>query len=125
MEMTNIEAMFDGIQDTLFEAASCSDGALIGNMQSYLDSARAAFDLEDYLTTIGNLEEIALAADVTIDGFDVCNSLNLGTNYRGNFVARGLSAAFTAHDRFLHPDVFVLYEFPDQFDRLKPDLREF
>ena len=41
---------------------------------------------------------------------------DIEANYRGAFMSRGLTAAFTVHDRFEHPVVFVKYELPADFD---------
>ena len=48
-------------------------------------------------------------------------------NYYGNFVARGLTAAFTIWDRYIHADLednVPVYPLPARFADLKPDLRE-
>ena len=77
----------------------------------------------DYEDAIEKLEQLARDADNDDDffvgfpaGFDDCDA-NSGivpnsSNYRGNFVGRGLSAAFFVHDRFLNVDPFIQYDPP-------------
>ena len=80
-------------------------------MQASLDAANAAIPGKDYQGAIDALEDISLAAKaaVTAVDFPTCDST---ANYRGNFISRGLSAGFTVHDRFLHPDAYVKYDGP-------------
>ena len=46
-------------------------------------------------------------------GFDGCP---VEANYRGTFMSRALSAAFTVHDRYEHRDAFVVYLIPADLD---------
>ena len=111
-ENENIRTQLDGIEATLGEAASCADASLIVDMQLSLDAARLAFAQKRYEDAIDDLEEVARSAknaDTFGTGFTNCP---IDTNYRGNFMSRGLSAAFTVHDRFLHADAYLKYFIP-------------
>ena len=123
-ERDHLQNQLDGIQGTLDQASFCANPNLIDAMQTSLDAARDAFQDKRYEDAIADLEQISrdahnddvfnIGADI---GFNTCDlvsgSIVNSSNYRGNFISRGLSAAFTVHDRFLHADVFVLYDFPN------------
>jgi hypothetical protein len=124
-ENENLQTQLEGIQGTLFQAASCAAPGL-SLLQAYLDDAVLAVDEARYYDAVNSLEQLALEADAEDSGgisliFDNCA---VQYNYRGNFVARGLAGAFTIWDRYIHDDAFVMYEIPSQFLYLKPDLRE-
>ena len=118
-ENENLQVQLDGIQATLDEASFCAIPGLIADMQGSLDSARAAIPAKDYEGAIEALEDISIAAKdaVTLTDFPTCDST---ANYRGNFISRGLSAGFTVHDRFLHPDLYVKYEGPSRVGVASP-----
>jgi len=104
---------FAGIQNTLGEAAACADPALITDMQTSLNSAWLANLYRRYDEAEEHLEQLARFAKETTTGFDTCS---ISANYRGNFMGRSLTAAFTVHDRFQHRDVFVKYLVPADLD---------
>jgi hypothetical protein len=52
-------------------------------------------------------------ADSFGTGFSLCP---VASNYHGNLVHRGITGAFTVHDRWQHPDVFNKYLLPADFD---------
>ncbi len=133
-ELEHIRIHFDGIANTLLEAAYCANDQLIAEMQANLEVAESAITGRRYQDAVNALERIGVAAYLDDDynngsavGFNACP---LNTNYRGNLTSRGFAAAFAAHDRFLHADSFVLYNPTDDpviaeiFGLLKPDLRE-
>jgi len=125
-ENENLRVQLNGIQLTLDESSFCANPDLIVDMQTSLDSARLAVEEFRYDDAEEFLEEIARSADnhesfgtIPENGFAECP---VDANYRGNFVGRGISAAFTVHDRFQHADAFVLYEPPEDLEIIKPDL---
>ncbi len=127
LEWLNVYGQSEGIQDTISEAGSCANIELLDAVQASLDDARDALWNLDYTGAIGAFEQLARDAynDDSYDsgevtGFDDCPIV---TNYRGNLVPRALTAAFTVHDRLLHPLNFVEYPLPAEFEELKPDLR--
>ena len=120
VEEESINTQFSGIGSTLDEAASCADPVLIADMRASLQAAEGAFfghpqrldDAEEHL------EEIARSAMNSTDfgsgdGFFHCP---VEANYHGTFFQRGVSAAFTVHDRWQHWDSFVKYLLPADFD---------
>lgn len=128
-ENENLSTLLDGIQGTLDEASYCAAPALIADMQQSLDNANDAIQAKDYEDAIDWFEQIAFAADDSPEGFDNCTvpADDYYPNYYGNFVARGLTAAFTIWDRYIHADLednVPVYPLPARFADLKPDLRE-
>lgn len=116
IEIKNIDRQFSGLLRTISEASTCADPSLIANLRS---NARAAkrelyagnLDLAEEL-----LEEVARSADNADQfgsGFDNCP---IEANYPGEVFRRGVTGAFTVHDRWQHPDDFVLYLLPSDFD---------
>jgi len=108
-EQANVAAQLAGISATLAQAAGCANPALIAAMGQALDDAESAFDDGHYANAQVLAEQFARLAKETVTGFDLCP---LEANYRGNFIARGLTLAFTFHDRFEHADVFQIYLVP-------------
>jgi len=85
-------------------------------MGQSLDAAEAAFALgtsAGYAAAEEALEEVARIAKDTTTDFAGCE---IKANYRGAFMSRALTAAFTVHDRFENPDNFMKYELPADFD---------
>ena len=132
-ENENLRVQLDGIQATLDEASLCTINAIddpIPAMQLLLNEARSAIPKKDYgddsgfdgtegVGAIASLEAIAFLAfelESAVD-FPDCD---LADNYPGNFVSRALSAAFTVHDRFLHPDFHVIYDGPARVGVINP-----
>jgi hypothetical protein len=74
-----------------------------------LDDAESAFDDAHYANAQVHAEQLARLAKETDTGFDMCP---VDANYRGNFMARALTLAFTFHDRFEHAGEFLIYLVP-------------
>ncbi len=108
-EFVNIARQFAGIQGTLNEASSCVDSTLIQSMQRSLRRAQRQYFRRRYARAEESLEQIARLAQDSSMGFMLCP---IEANYRGNFIARGITAAFTIHDRFQNPDTFEKYFLP-------------
>ena len=101
-EHINLQWQLNGIEDTILQAYSlcASPPAELSTLQSYIDAARPAKAQKRWDDFILLLEEVARTAKAT-NFVDNCPA---GSNFKGNFMSRGLEAAFTAWDRFLHPD---------------------
>lgn len=116
-EEFNIHRQLNGILGTIAEASSlCSDSdtlTALSQMQSSLTSARFAIFGRRWEDAIADLEQLARYADDNPSEFRDCG---IPANYKGNFVSRGLSAAFTVHDRFLHSGAYVKYFVPADID---------
>lgn len=106
-ESVNMARIFEGIDLTLGEAAFCVDSALIANMLGSLNGARDAFHNDNFADAIEDFEQLARFAKESVMGFATCP---LNTNYRGNFMSRALTGAFTVHDRFVHAPAFTDFE---------------
>jgi len=108
-DLANIASQIAGIAATLNEAAACANPALIAAMADFLDAAETAFEARQYAHAQVLAEELARLAKESVSGFDNCP---VAANYRGNFMARGLTLAFTFHDRFEHAEDFEVYLVP-------------
>jgi hypothetical protein len=99
-EHINLQWQLNGIGDTVLQAydACLIPPVELSTIQSLLDAARPARAQARWDDLIALLEEIARTAKAT--NFDDCPA---GSNFKGNFMSRALSAAFTVWDRFLHP----------------------
>ena len=107
-ERIHIEWQFVGIKETIKEVESdcmLSMGAGIG------------------LINIKSLVFSAHEAKTNSDNFDGCPT-DPNRNYVGNFMSRGLVAAFTIFDRFIHPvptgdgGDWIIYTVPEDLDVL-------
>ncbi len=125
-ERIHIEWQFVGIKETIKEVESdcmLSMGAGIGliNIKSLVFSAHEAFAEGRYDVAVTDLEQIAREAKTNSDNFDGCPT-DPNRNYVGNFMSRGLIAAFTIFDRFIHPlstgegGNWVVYPVPADLD---------
>jgi hypothetical protein len=120
VEFRNISRQFWGIRRTLKEAEHCADPFLIADMRESLRRAIRRFyslnhdgGLDDAEEHLEEIARSAMNADSFGSGFSNCP---VEANYHGNLVHRGVTAAFTVHDRWQHPDVFVKYLLPPDFD---------
>jgi hypothetical protein len=111
---------------TLLADASCIDSDLADNtFNPLVENAVDALALgaDGYEAVRGFMEDLAILADASASGFDACPSFD---NYRGDIVARAITAAFTTWDRLLHPEDgqdWAKYEIPCELEDLIPDLR--
>jgi hypothetical protein len=91
-------------------------------------STLGALSSQDYSLAIQHLEEFARIANADDEYGDGFNNCAVEANYRGNFVARAISAAFTTWDRLLpenqDPETWEIYPLPEEFCGLVPDLRD-
>lgn len=111
-ELVNLLSQLSGISGTVSEAASCADPSLIADIQSSVMSAQMAIMMSNFGDAEQDLEEVARSAQNAEDfgtGFAGCD---IERNYRGTFVSRGITAAFTVHDRFEHPNDYQKYFVP-------------
>jgi hypothetical protein len=120
IEIKNIDRQFSGIGRTLNEAEFCADPLLIADMRRSLRAAKRRLysllddgGLDDAEEHLEEIARSAMNADSFGSGFSNCP---VAANYHGNLVQRGVTAAFTVHDRWQHPDVFVKYLLPADFD---------
>jgi hypothetical protein len=116
VDLAHIAAQIAGITGTLAQAALCVDQeGLIGDLEDALAAAQAAFGDANYAHAQVSAEEFSRLAKEAVDGFDLCP---LAANYRGNLMARGLTLAFTFHDRYEHPELedFEIYLVPFDLD---------
>ena len=128
LEKLNVLDQFAGIDGTLNEASACANSDLIDALQTSLDNAEQFVTDDNFGAAVTELEQLAIDADSDdlfnsggVTGFNDCPAAQ---NYRGNFVSRGLTAAFTVFDRLVNPLSFVLYELPEELADYKPDLRD-
>ena len=119
VESLNLHLQFAGIGKSIAEArvACANPGApdVIVEMWGSLIRAQFAFLLRRRSEAIEHLEAIALAANVP-DAFADCPA---ESNYKGVFIPRALTAAFTIWDRFLHPfpgASWEIYRVPAELD---------
>jgi hypothetical protein len=115
-EAMNITAQIAGISGTLREAAVCADPSLLADMQASLQTAQLAHKANSFAAAEEAFEAIARSAknaESFGSGFASCP---VERNYRGNFMSRGITAAFTTHDRFEHAGAYVKYFLPADLD---------
>ena len=85
-------------------------------MQASLNAANLAQRFGSFDDAEEHFEEIARSAQNAESfgtGFANCD---IERNYRGNFISRAITAAFSVHDRFQHPVVFQKYFVPADID---------
>lgn len=100
-EAFNLELQFVGLNQTLNQAYSCLNSAertSIAPMRSDLLGAQIAVLFGHWSDAIAKLEGIAAIAKSA--SFASCGPT---TNYKGGFMSRAESSAFTVWDRFQHP----------------------
>ena len=114
-ELPNLYAQISGIRGTIQEASAClADASQLAPLQATLSSAQLELRSGNYANAEQLFEQIAfIGRDIDYAGCEVGSPR---PNYRGNFISRGITAAFSVHDRFEHPNVFVKYFVPPGLD---------
>ncbi len=101
-EQTNLLLQLAGIQGTIAEASKCVDSSSRPGLKAIQDSlatGSVAFLLKQYDRAVSEFEQIARVAKFSSNHFSGCPA---DRNYIGNFMSRGIPAAFTVFDRFQH-----------------------